>query len=447
MSGPVNLYDRTSGQTQRLILSPSWVPSYISDTSVNGWPSGIGRINPATVYNEPNRYGLRPMSAWNKRWLLVDEKPQPLSWRVEPGYNAWFARSGSSESAVCHDLLSGPNVTFGLDLLKPPALQLVRTDSDARNNVLKKASQVKWELLATAGELKETMKMLGDFCEATRTIYRRYLRESKLERYRGNLLKAYDRWNVGPPPGAPKRSWLDIGLTEVHGQGLGDVTKANLESFRDKWMGYQMGVRPFLFDLENACDYFNALPPELLPAVRLASGASHEYSYPFVRNSFAAGNIELQLRVKGEYFVHYVVYCRKTPSGMSQATALGLNRSLSVAWELTKLSWLVDYVVDIGGWLKAWYARDDVSFVMGCKSTMWKSTVEQIGSPRFTQPGCTWEKKWSPMFFVDAGMFDRELLTSLPMPGILPNIKDLTGVARTLNAISALSHLISGRKS
>lgn len=441
MSDAIDLWTTVEDVVTHLRRSPSWSPGSVFTIDNRGLTSAQGNRRPETRRNPPGHLGIRPMSPWERTWFLLSDIPRPYTTNPLPGRNAWFVRDGSYTTALAPWIGPGIDRKTALSRVAPTPWARLSADSKARNNVLKRASQTQWNLLATAGELRETCEMITGMAVGAANSYRRYRNASGLEGFKGNLLSSYDRWIAASKQGG--ESWIKRGLREVKAQGLRDVTRQGLESFRDKWMLYQMGMRPLAYDVGQACDYLNGLPPDALPTVMLKSGASEEYSY-VVRNVPQNTDIVIPVRVYGEVQTHYVLYCQKTPSGMSTATALGLNQGLSTAWELTKLSWLVDYVVDVGGWLQAWYGRDHVSFLMGCKSTIWRSQIDVTGQLELLAPDVTWGVRLKPMAAIDAGDFEREVLHSLPVPGVVPNLKELTGVRKALNAIFALSHLVKG---
>lgn len=432
MSSAVDQLQVQHTTTWSLRIENSMDPGhYFWDTQV-GYLTIDGHKRPETVYNPPNDIGLRAMSNWSRSWLRVSQPLRPLSTKSTVGYPVGIISSGSRISALGFTYLTG--TWQDMDWVKPTPWSLVTSDSKARNNVLRKASQVKWDLLVTAGELRETADFVTDIARNTANAYIKYRNAGRLEGYKGDLLRAYDRWIADAKAAESKLSWIKRGLMECKLQGLTDVTAKGLESFRDKWMSYQFGVKPLIADVGNMIEYFDQLPPESLPAVKLKAGAVSEYEYdlPGVR---IWSTVEQNFQARGTVDTHYVLICRKTPTGMSTASQLGLNRGLSTAWELTRLSWLVDGLVDIGGWLQAWYARDDVSFVEGCKSTIWRGNVILKGEPVIINPTQTWDQKWKPVLLFEAGAFRREVLSSLPVPGIMPNIKELTGVTRCLNTL------------
>lgn len=440
MSGEANILTSSIGSVK--LITEKVHLGYPPNTFVAYGSSTLSAtVRPPTTHNKRNANGVRPMSAFHHGWCKMAEIPTPITTMTSGMYN--IAIMPGSFYAGCLGQVPEPSTpNQAISLIKPTPWAFVSADSKARNAVLKKASQVKWDLLASAGELRETCEMIMGMAKQTANTYIRYRNRNGLEGYRGDLLKSYDRWISGAKSRGD--TWIEAGLRDVSRQGLTSVTGKSLDAFRNQWMQYQMGVKPLMYDISQACDYFNGLEPDALPAVLLKAGAETESNQMYSPVDIF-DIVTLKRIVRGRVMVNYRIICRKTPSGMSTASALGLNRGLSTAWELTRLSWLIDGMVDIGGWLKAWYARDDVSFVEGCKSTLWNARLEPLGKPQILGPNTWVGKPWDPKWLLECGYFERELLTALPVPGIMPDIKALTGVRQCLNTIFGLAGLF-GKK-
>lgn len=445
MTGERDTVDVVGGRVEDLILSPSWDPSYERHTPNDGLFSVTLARRPATVRNPPAPPGgLRQPSGFEHEWFRYTERPMPLETRPKPGHQAWFLKSGSFATAYGRKL-PDPQQPGGragcFDTIAPPPHVLFAAREWAKTAVLKKASQVKWDLSVSAVELKETMGLTADLARDIANTYRRYRNTGGLENAPDNLLNAIDN--------AARRAhrrgsgnWATELFKQPTFKGLGSAGKAALERFKDRWMQYQFGIRPTVGELQDACSYLSNLGEESVPAVILRAGKSVPYrrTVDLEQGTY----FKTIARIDGSVGVHYSLACRYSSIGSSNFTALGLNRPLVTAWEATRLSWMVDYLVDVGSWLEAGYARSNVLFSSGTVSTLWKGSSTPLRVINLNSE-TEWVREFSPRYLLEGGRFQREVLTSLPLPGVIPEIKSLTGVRQALNSIFAMSNVVKGK--
>lgn len=445
MTGERDTVDVSVGRVENLILSPSWDPSYERHATNDGRLTVVLDRRPPTVRNPPAPPGgLRPPSAFSHEWFRYTERPMPFETRPKPGHRSWFLKSGSFATAYGWQLPDprDPGGRAGcFSAIAPPPHVLFTAREWAKNAVLKRASQVKWDLSVSAVELKETMALTRDLARDIANTYRRYRNTGGLENAPDNLLNAIDN----AARRADRRgsgNWATELFKQPTFSGLGRAGRAAMERFRDRWMQYQFGIRPTVGELQDACSYLSSLGDEAAPAVILRAGKS----VPFRRDvNLDQGTLfRTVARVSGNVGVHYSLACRYSALGNSAFTALGLNRPLVTAWEATRLSWMVDYVVDVGSWLEAGYARDNVVFSSGTVSTLWTGASTPLRVINLDDAS-EWVREFSPRYLLEGGRFEREVLTALPLPGIIPEIKSLTGIRQALNSIFAMTNVVKGK--
>lgn len=133
---------------------------------------------------------------------------------------------------------------------------------------------------------------------------------------------------------------------------------------------------------------------------------------------------------------HYsIVY--DLPTGVLQdLNQLGLTNPVEVVWELVPYSFVVDWFLDVGGWVSSLSAAVGVTFVEGSQTLMQKTDlitgfdlVHDSATTVTTYPKRGW---WT------AGRMERSVLASLPTPALLPSVKERLGLFHLATGLSLL---------
>lgn len=209
--------------------------------------------------------------------------------------------------------------------------------------VLAKAKSHQVQFLATLGEGKETLRMLRGGCIALLN-WRKYLVS-----YGRQLVRAAR---------CPKRFFKKIYL---------DVENA--------WMYCRMGIRPFLGECENLHAAISHMKEKrwrtrFATKTSLRSSASSHTSRVKV-NRLYTGHFKSYYE---ETEVSAGVICEAKVGGYPDT--FGLSQVLETAWELTPLSWLVDYFLNTGNFLAA--MRGDTYWNVICSWTTVKRMSEEV---------------------------------------------------------------------
>lgn len=138
------------------------------------------------------------------------------------------------------------------------------------------------------------------------------------------------------------------------------------------WLSYHFGIVPTISDLHHAGQLMGApIPPLKVEAssagtitIDTRPGITDRYREGFF---FEANKIvKIGLDVTG------------INANVQLATSLGLGQPLSVAWELMAFSWLIDYVVNIGEFIKNAEPRfPGLTLNNGYTTTLIKCTVKR----------------------------------------------------------------------
>lgn len=202
-----------------------------------------------------------------------------------------------------------------------------------------------------------------------------------------------------------------------------------------KWLEYQYGWRPLMQDVYNAGQQ---LQKELPRMTRTKSRATYKKSTQrAIPYSAVPGSFEL---VKEEFSERFLIDIQwEIPD--SVMVSLGNWSSLnpaSIAWELVPFSFVVDWVYDVGGYLRnlesaLLYAN---SFKSGYKTYGTKlSSTHDVNAQTFTAP---YTNNVSLHGYHYSSWKKRMVLTGTPLPRP-PSFKADLGSQRLLSAASLLS--------
>ena len=124
----------------------------------------------------------------------------------------------------------------------------------------------------------------------------------------------------------------------------------------------------------------------------------------------------------------------------------------TLAWELTTLSFVVDYFVQIGGYLaclEAALASNGFEFIKGYESTSRRITQKLTATYSDTAPinyTTRTEMAWGDGFMErEITLFDRKLLSSAPLPK-RPVVKLPTASTALLNCAALLQLLFLSKR-
>lgn len=122
-----------------------------------------------------------------------------------------------------------------------------------------------------------------------------------------------------------------------------------IEWFSDNWLLARYGIRPTLYDIADAVAYWRKLSEEPPPWVSGKSRQDDQQSKNDIKNNVLAGvyNTSEWTTVSGED-----TYRSKAYLGIDLGPLRGLQIDPVVtAYELVPFSFVLDWVVDVGGWL------------------------------------------------------------------------------------------------
>lgn len=418
---------------------PNWDPYRPPAVhSVNGRRISAIR-NPATIVNPRRPDGTRATSPWEKEWFRV-VNPTYSYVASQPGvYYSWTYDVAEAAALPSLPLWTAPsdmglfwervNNTYAVF---SPLLE-ISTSNMAKQNVLQKVSQKKWDLGVTALELRQTAGLVTDLAVGMAEAV------GGLMDVKGASRRSVNRFLEQATKKDVYKAASGLGRREI------DV----LNRVRDRWMQYQFGVRPLLKDVDDAVNLLSERIHSDGLSVLIVAKSGHQgvdtSSSPWFQANFP-GLTEQRVRFQEECRVHYSVVYELPTGQVPLYQALGLDNPLSIIHEATRLSWMWDYAVGTGAWLQTFTAARGLLFREGTVSTLRRLSSVAIEN-RIRPEGSGYNLKGAPTkgFMMEHGHFRRELLTHGVTPAVVPSIKSELGLVQMANSLMALSHILGGK--
>ena len=119
---------------------------------------------------------------------------------------------------------------------------------------------------------------------------------------------------------------------------------------------------------------------------------------------------------------------------VARLSALGITNPAEIAWNVTRASFLIDWAVNVGGWLRSFTSTSGFEFLSGTMS--YKRTVDETVASSNGKPDKGSGDVAPLRARVKASVFRREVYTSQPVPGI--PYKNPLSPTHVLNAVALL---------
>lgn len=141
--------------------------------------------------------------------------------------------------------------------------------------------------------------------------------------------------------------------------------KRQLSYVASKWLEYRYGVMPLLLDVQSLQDLYTQNVVRPVDEIRKSSAMKYvdktlilDENGSYTRSAHM-WKMSWNYRVHKESRVTCHVYYRVVDRNSENRIGLGFLQLPSLAWELVPYSFVVDWVFNIGDWLKAWQPRPD----------------------------------------------------------------------------------------
>lgn len=417
---------------------PSW-PAGGAWSYHNQLKSYVYREEPASTSNPIRPDGTRAPSPYFIKTLVFSQKSSLIhSTASDPGYWGWANGPAASPANIWQAYLA-PVDPVGTFLRLHPANNRVKVDSLARTRFLNKLADASgkdsWELGIVAGEFRETCGMAaslaGSLVSSARSIARATRQKPELV---ADTLRLYGEHG-------PKAALRNLGGRDT----------ALLEAIVQGWLVKQFGIDPLVNDLFNASVQLNASFADPVRGAEsfvttIRGGAEDTFVWTDrINPAFTEGiegvtsYMDLQEVVRYAFSARYAIPVKPTVN-----QRLGLYNPVHLAAQLTRFSWMADYVTNLSSWLRACMAGQDCRFIEGTRSFVCRTTVQRGYSE--ANPGLSVLRDPARSFVLSSDWFDREVLPIVGvMPSFLPSVKNQLNATKLANSIAALTTLVGAR--
>lgn len=392
---------------------------------------------PASVNNPKRKDGTRaPSPYWIKR-ALIQSRPYALS-QVNPGIATWADYTKESTAAFVVPSVYLGTSTQIFDFALAGSLVRVNVDALARTKFLNNLGNVsgkdKVELGVAAGELRETIGLVNELGVGTLKAI-------------GSVAKSVSR-----APGTVAAALYNLkrlGPRETARRFFNGDTRV-LERVIQGWLVYQLGLKPLAYDVFDAemylktkveQDYYH-LDVVVRGGAEVIDDVELKHNVLYRENA----TYEMSGLYRQTTAIHYVARYR-IPTQANMAQTLGINNPAYVAWNLVRLTWIVDKVIDIGGWLHSFTAPQGTRFIEGSKSEIRRSSLLRLIDKSVKTLG------WGalsglnpddpPLIQVD--WFNRGTLNTGVFPSFMPGVKNKMGLVQLASTVAALTTIAGSR--
>lgn len=273
----------------------------------------------------PGVFLVKPYMVSKRQCIPIDSKASGTYLNEASGSTYKYEFSGS---LGCH-----PYQTESLAFPADPSMWRERAVTSAYGKLYGSLYDTMTEL----GELKETLEMLRSPFKGLRDFSREFFDDLR---------------NWGP-------SWIVPTLRDIfrnpHKRRAWDRNTMSLLS--DTWLEWRYGARPFIGSIESVA---KILKGELYNKLQAASEdiTSKRSRYTVTKGTstktLAKTGIDFQITTTENTFAHgKVFYRRYKDESLLEALSLSPEGIPATAWELTRMSFVVDWLYGIGPWLQA----------------------------------------------------------------------------------------------
>lgn len=371
----------------------------------------------------PPKNAPKPQNPYSYQRTLTEFKWGRIG-RFDEEYGRWGGKIGYVSGSISGSVKPWPSIFAGDDLLK------------ARRKVLDQLQDQSVNLAQAFAERKQTVQMLA------KTVNR--LVSAALAIRRGDLKHAGVLFGQRYGTGSVKRTKdevLSLGRSKDRTNRFGrktytftDATRPDLsQNLSNHWLEYSYGWRPLLNDIYGSCELLANTFYKNKPSRVIGAAKSSIKVPPYIvvgdgnATEIGQGSLESKARIVVDYavsndFAHL----------MSQT---GISNPANLAWELLPYSFVVDWFVPVGAYLKRLDATLGFSFVGGTESWSTESLVDTRIQPA---AGATPGTEASGGRTYLRQVKSRTILTQFPRDSF-PSPKNPFGVDHVLSGISLLT--------
>lgn len=405
----IRMGTRSSGT--RTVWGDGSVTDSTTITSEEAESFSFGRYSQSTpgFHHTHHKYGL-PMN----KWTYTCTHTWHWQGNYEQTYPQWLL--GSKRSRVYHsDGVFGRN-NESTDSFSSTELTVLR--NKAVNKCLNRMKDQKAnlaEVMATIGQnvsmVANAMSSIGKALSALK---------------HGDMANAAKALGVIPPAssGGFNKAWR----------------RNQSKALANGWLQLQYGWKPLLSDIYGTIQALDQRFKVRVPLQRVSAKESITKDRTVVRTY----SNEIQYDTyRCEASVRVILYYAITQPNLKTLSQLGITNPAELAWELLRWSFVIDWLVPVGGYLSAFDASLGCDFAKGCSTTYEK--YQYIGTMTGNSANSSgYVMKVNLQARIDRVIVGRETYIAPPLPDI-PWAKDPISFEHLANATALLTQLKSKR--
>lgn len=291
------------------------------------------------------------------------------------------------------------------DIISPPEVPVLHPEVSI-NKAMAKLNKPDLDVGLMLGELSETIKMLRHPLSSLYPLVTKFRQEAR-KRSRSKPSTSFDK------------------------------------ILSSSWLEYSYGILPLLSDIQDIRDYFEKKQVvELEPLRRQAASNAQEAEIPPKSSEVSGWLFKTTLSAKAysmkRVTTHIYYKYNKWAEAYHQQTAFGVNpfQAVDVAWALVPYSFVVDWFIDVGTWLKAIQPHPQIDILGGCTSI---KTVQSKMVETYMSKSLNGASKWVPTpsrFDWERASLDRVMQTTWGTPPSLG-----TGIDTLSKAVNSAAML------
>lgn len=400
--------------------SPASLGSAIRKVEVN--------VRPATVINPVRPDGTRPPSAWNRRWGFLFTTGEPVHWRQSNGIEY---RSPSAPVRIAmNGILTGAGARFISDNPGSVVRFPYNVEAEARTRTLLRLKDEKASLGIFLAELHKSVTFTADAGMMIMSAVNSGIKHLGAGR-RAFFDVLYNKPVRVRPKGVTKRVW-----------------DARQRAVLKRWLEFQFAVKPLFSDIESSGAALSELLLDpLIPARFTVRGGAEEVASVLVdrgsNDRFWRTSAQFRGNALRTSRCHISATYDVPISNRRTIEQLGLGNPAVVAWELVQLSWMVDYIVQVGDWLESLTAAQGTRFVEGSIGRQMVVTFPQPVDVYSRLANASLLRGFGPrQINGELGRFNRRVLHDL-YPAFRPPIRNRLNLTRLANVLAVLPSIAS----
>jgi len=158
------------------------------------------------------------------------------------------------------------------------------------------------------------------------------------------------------------------GLTDVPPNQRNAYPKST--AFVSDYLAWQFGVKPLLSDIDAACHKLADVLSNKPAVMRCSGRSSGEIVHQWlnVRPFIAGSQRRCDFQRKEDLRVQHVVWYTVSDAMIAHASALGFTNPMDLAYQVFPVSFVFDWMIGVGEWLKGFSTFHGLQFMQGCTS-------------------------------------------------------------------------------